>query len=176
MANQRVGKKLLVATALGSGVVLVAAGCSSNSSSSSSASPTAASPTATATSAPPAPTGAVPGPPAGSTQTQAPKPVSGGATYTQYKTSAAPTAVTSYYDGALKAAGFTVTNNGSGGGGWGQYGGSGAQVGGNDGKTFVEVNAGGSKQGATYFEVCTGPSAAAVNSCQSGNHGSSSNS
>ncbi len=171
MTSQRVGKKLLVATALGSGVVLVAAGCSSNSGSSSSASPTPTAPTATT--APPAPSGAIPAPPAGSSVAQAPKAVSGGGTYAQYKTSATPTAVTSYYDGALKGAGYTITNNGSGGGGWGQYGGSDAQVSGNDGKTFVAVNAGDSKGGPTYFEVCSGPSQAAVDSCQSGSHGSS---
>lgn len=170
MTSQSIGKKLLVATALGSGVVIAVAGCSSNSGSSSSASPT---PTPTATSAAPAPASGVPGPPAGSTETQAPKPIDGGGTYTQYKTSAAPTAVTSYYDTALKNAGFTITNNGSGGGGWGQYGGSGAQISGNTTSTFVSVNAGGSKQGATYFEVCSGPSAAVVNSCQQSNHGQS---
>ena len=171
MANQRVGKKLLIATALGSGVVLVAAGCSSNSSSTSSASPTPTTPAVTTP--PPAPSGAIPAPPAGSTVTQASKAVSGGGTYAQYKTSATPTAVTSYYDTALKASSFTITNNGSGGGGWGQYGGSDAQISGNDGKTFVAVNAGDSKGGPTYFEVCSGPSQAAVEACQNGSHGSS---
>ena len=174
MTTETLSKKVLVATALGSGVALALAGCSSSGSSSSSASPTTAPTTAAPTTA--APAGVVPPPPAGSTQTQAPKSTSGGGTYSQYKTSQAPTAVTGYYDAGLKNNGFTITNNGSGGGGWGQYGGSGAQVGGNNGTTFVEVNAGGSKQGATYFEVCTGPSAAAVNSCQNGNHGNSNSS
>ncbi len=170
MKSETVGKKLIVATALGSGVVLVLAGCSSSSDTSSAS----ASPTAAATSAAPAPAPAgVPAPPAGSTLVSGPKAVANGASYTQYKTSAAPTAVIGSYNTALKSEGFTITNSGSGGGSWGQYGGSGAQVSGNNGSLFVAVNAGGSKQGATYFEVCSGPSAAAVNSCQSGNHGSS---
>ncbi len=174
MTSELLSKKLLVATALGSGFALALAGCSSSGSSTPSASPTSAAPTSAAPA--PAPASAVPGPPAGSTETQAPKPVASGATYTQYKTAQAPTAVTGYYNSSLKTAGYTITNSGSGGGGWGQYGGSGATVGGNNGTTFVEVNAGGSKQGSTYFEVCTGPSATAVNNCQSGNHGQSSSS
>lgn len=172
MKSETMSKKLIVATALSSGVVLAIAGCSSNSSSSSSESPTAAAPTSAA----PAPAAAVPAPPAGSTLTSGPTATANGGTYNQYKTSQAPTAVTGYYDTAMKNEGFTITNNGSGGGGWGQYGGSGANVGGNNGSLFVEVNAGGSKQGATYFEVCSGPTQAAVSSCQSGNHGQSNSS
>lgn len=169
MKSETMGKKLIVATAFGSGVVLALAGCSSNSSSSSSESPTAAAPTSAA----PAPVAAVPAPPAGSTLVSGPTATANGGTYNQYKTAQAPTAVTGYYDSAMKNEGFTITNNGSGGGGWGQYGGSGATVGGNTGSLFVEVNAGASKQSTTYFEVCSGPSQAAVNSCQNGNHGSS---
>ncbi len=125
MKSETVGKKLIVATALGSGVVLVLAGCSSSSDTSSAS----ASPTAAATSAAPAPAPAgVPAPPAGSTLVSGPKAVANGASYTQYKTSAAPTAVIGSYNTALKSEGFTITNSGSGGGSWGQYGGSGRKL------------------------------------------------
>ena len=170
MKSQAMSKKVVVATALGSGVALALAGCGSSSSSSTSESPTAA---ATSAAPAPAPAAGVPAPPAGSTLISGPTATANGGTYNDYKSSQTPTAVTGYYSTALKDEGFTITNSGSGGGGWGQYGGSGSQVGGNNGTLFVEVNAGGSKQGATFFEVCSGPSQAAVNSCQSGNHGQS---
>lgn len=81
--------------------------------------------------------------------------------------------MTNYYKGEMSKAPWKVTSSGSGGGGWGQYGGSGSYVEGNDGSTFVAVNAGGSKQGATYFEVCEGPSSGAVDNCQGNDHGDS---
>ena len=126
MTSELLSKKVLVATALGSGFALALAGCSSSGSSTPSASPTSAAPTSAAPA--PAPASAVPGPPAGSTETQAPKPVASGATYTQYKTAQAPTAVTGYYNSSLKTAGYTITNSGSGGGG-GQGRGDGGQRG-----------------------------------------------
>lgn len=172
MSVESVGKRFVVAAAVGSGVVLAVAGCSSSSSSGSSSS---SSPSGSAASTS-APSGGVPSAPAGSTVVQGPQAVASGATYTQYKTSESPTAVTGYYETAMKNQNFSITNSGSGGGGWGQYGGSGAQVGGNNGSVFVEVNAGASKQSSTYFEVCSGPTAASVSNCQSGNHGQSQNS
>lgn len=78
-----------------------------------------------------------------------------------------------YYTGALKSSGFTIVSTGAGGGGWGQYGGTGAGVTANTASTYVDVQAGGSKQSATYFEVCSGATDAIVNSCQSNNHGNS---
>jgi len=147
----------VAAVALGAGLFAIA-GCSSGSSSSSSS---------------PASTSAgVPGPPAGATVVTAPQP-DGDATYSRFSTSSTPAEVETYYSGALKATGFNVTNSGGGGGGWGQYGGSEAGLSANNGTTYVEVNAGGSKQGPTYFEVCSGDSSQAVQSCQSNNHGSS---
>lgn len=98
---------------------------------------------------------------------------SGGGVYTRFSTSQTPVQVTDYYASTMKNSGFTITNQGSGGGGWGQYGGSDAHVGGNNGSTFVEVNAGGEKNKTTYFETCTGPSQAAVQQCQNANHGNS---
>jgi len=171
MSSQLVKNKAVVVGALGAGMVLLVAGCSSSSSTpeASNAAPSQASAT------PGAPSTQVPGPPAGATEVST-KSVGEGATYTSYKTSATAASVTANYEATLKADGFSVTNSGGGGGGWGQYGGSGSEVGGNNGTTFVEVNAGGSTQGPTYFEICQGPSAAAVSSCQSGNHGQSSQS
>lgn len=148
--------------AIGAGAALALGACSSGSSSS----PTTSAPaptTAAPTSAAPAP-GNIPAAPAGSKQ------LSSNGSYSRYSTSQAPAAVVSYYSGAFKADGYTVTSQNAGGGGWGQYGGSGAGLSANNGTTFAAVNAGGSKQGATYFEVCSGTSAAAVSSCQQNSH------
>lgn len=163
--NRSVG----VAVALGAGVLAVA-GCSS-STTTSTATPVA--PTATATGAPtPAPASGVPAPPPGSTVVTAPA-ADGAATYARYSTAMAPPAVVAAYSAALTSSGYTITSSGGGGGGWGQYGGSGAGVSANTATSYVAVNAGGSKQGATYFEVCSGPSSASLQSCQQGNHGNS---
>lgn len=173
MATQIVGKRTLAVAALGGTAVLLVAGCSSNNSGSSSSSSAAAPTTAAPTTAAPAPAPAsVPGPPSGakqlSTQNEA-----GGVVYSTFSTSQTPQAVTDYYAGALKGAGFTITNQGSGGGGWGGHGGADSHVGGNNSTTFVEVSAGGESGHTTYFETCVGPSAAAVQQCQNGDHGNS---
>lgn len=160
-------RSVVAAVALGAGVLAVA-GCSS-----STTTPTATpvAPTAAATSAP-APASGVPAPPAGSTVVSAPA-ADGAATYARYSTALAPPAVIAAYSAALTSSGYTITSSGGGGGGWGQYGGSGAGVSANTASSYVAVNAGGSKQGATYFEVCSGPSSASLQSCQQGNHGNS---
>lgn len=169
--------KIASAALGGVAAMLAVAACSSTTSTPSqspaSTGPSTAAPAAT-TPAAPAPQSAVPGPPPGAAQlsTQA----SGGGSYTRYRTSQAPAAVAGYYTAALKSAGYTITESGGGGGGWGQYGGSGATVDANTAATYVAVNAGGSKQGATYFEICTGTSAAQVDQCQGENHSSSSGS
>lgn len=164
--------------ALGGVAAMLAVGACSSTASTPSQSPSVAPTSATATPVPQAPTPAtpapqsvVPGPPPGATQvsTQA----SGGGSYTRYRTGQTPTAVIAYYTGALKADGYTITQSGGGGGGWGQYGGSGAGLEADNSRTFTAVNAGGSKQGATYFEVCVGSTAAQVDACQSENHTSS---
>lgn len=169
MRNQLTGHKAsAAAVAIGAGAALVLVGCSSNSNSTPTTTPTTA-PTGSA--APTGATGTVPGPPAGSQQLSTAQ--DGQATYTRFSTSQTPTQVTSYYNTALTGAGFKVTNTGSGGGGWGQYGGSGSTLEANNGSTWVAVNAGGQTGKTTYFETCVGPSESAVDSCQSNNHGSS---
>ena len=46
---------------------------------------------------------------------------------------------------------------------------------GNNGSNWVDVEAGGSNNGPTYWEVCSGPSAQSVNDCQDvADHNSSS--
>lgn len=168
MANSRVKRTAVATTALGASAALILVGCSSGSSSSSTSASSAPEPTKTSEA--PKPSGAVPAPPAGAKQlsTQA---EAGNTKYTRYQTSQPPTSVTAYYKSEMSKGGWKVTGSSSGGGGWGQYGGSGSQVEGNDGSTFVAVNAGGSKQGATYFEVCSGPSSSAVDDCQDNDHG-----
>jgi len=146
----------------------LAAGCSS----SSTTPPTASSPAgppapASSTPAPPAPA-SVPAPPAGAKALTSRAGQSGG-TFTRYETTQSSAAVVGYYESGLKSAGFSITSTGGGGGGWGGYGGSGAGLTGNNGTTFVAVESGGSNQGPTYFEVCTGTSTAQVSDCQDGN-------
>ncbi len=171
MSSQLLKGRVAAVGAVGAGAVLLIAGCSSSSSTPEESS---AAPTPAATSAAPAAT-TIPPAPAGSTEITS-KSVAEGATYTSYKTSETPANVVAAYDSALKADGFTITNEGSGGGGWGQYGGSEARVGGNKDGVFVEVNAGGEKNSTTYFEICQGPTSESVSKCQNGNHGDSSES
>ena len=52
-----------------------------------------------------------------------------------------------------------------GGGGYGQYGGSGAGATGSKSGSFVAVNAGGQTGQATYFSVCQGSDEQAVRQC-----------
>lgn len=168
--------KLAGATLTGVAALATVAACSSTSSTPSatpsSTAPTAASPAASTPAAPaPAPQAALPGPPPGAAQLSTQP--SGGGSYTRYRTGQSPAAVVGYYSTALRAAGYTITQSGGGGGGWGQYGGSEAGLEASNGGTFAAVNAGGSKQGATYFEVCTGTSAAQVDNCQGENHSDS---
>lgn len=166
--------KIAGASLGGVGAMLAMAACSSTASSPSQSPTSAGSSTAasaTTTPGAPATQTAVPGPPPGAVQlsTQA----SGGGSYTRFRTGQASAAVVGYYSAAFKSVGYTITESGGGGGGWGQYGGAGAGLEASKGGSFAAVNAGGSKQGATYFEICTGTSAAQVDNCQGENHSSS---
>lgn len=167
--------KIAAVAAGGVAVLLTMAACSSTSSAPSqsptTAPNTASSAPASTTPAAPAPQAAVPGPPPGATELS--KQASGGGFYARYRTSQAPVAVVGYYSAAFKSAGYTITQSGDGGGGWGQYGGSEAGLEVSGSGSFAAVNAGGSKQGPTYFEVCAGASAAQVDNCQGENHSSS---
>ncbi|MEI6374528.1 MAG: hypothetical protein WCP26_12170 [Actinomycetes bacterium] len=174
MKNLRVRNRgIAIAATTGIGV-LVLAGCSSNSSTSTVTVTEKGgdTKTETATAAPATRGDKVPAPPSGATSVVGPEDDKG-AVYERYKTSQTPADVVTYYKDALSKAGFTITSSGTGGGGWGQYGGSGGGVSGNGGGTFVEVNAGGSKEGSTYFEVCSGASQAVVQACQGNQHGQS---
>ncbi len=88
-----------------------------------------------------------------------------GVQYARYATSAAPQQIVSYYSQKWQAEGYQIQSTGGGGGGWGKYGGSDAGANGSKGGSYVDVQAGGSTQGPTYFEVCQGPNKAAVNEC-----------
>lgn len=147
----------------------LASGCSGSNTGTPSASGTASSTPVPASSAPapPAPP-SVPAPPAGA-KALASRSGPAGGTFTRYETAQGPAAVVGYYESGLKTAGFSVTSTGGGGGGWGGSGGSGAGLTGNNGTTFVAVEAGGSNQGSTYFEVCAGTSNEQVSNCQDGN-------
>lgn len=126
---------------------------------------TAATPSTPTTAATPGGSGALPAPPAGSQQLQ--QGTANGATYARYSLSGQTAQqVVSTYQGELQGQGYTVTSSGGGGGGWSEWGGSGAGLSGNKGSDYVSVNAGGQGGGPTYFEVCLGPSAQAVNDCQ----------
>lgn len=159
-----------MAAAMGAVAAITLAGCGTAITKPSQSATPAGSPVTPSPSAP-ASNSAVPGPPDGSvllsTQT------SGGATYTRYRTSLEPSNVIAYYDGSFRAAGFTVTSTNGGGGGWGQYGGSGADTEANNGSTFAAINAGGATGGQVFFETCVGPSAAVVAACRNENQSTS---
>ena len=88
-----------------------------------------------------------------------------GAQYARYSTSEAPTQVVAYYTGKWQAEGYQIQSTGSGGGGYGKYGGADAGASGSKSGSYVNVQAGGSTQGPTYFEICQGPNQSAVNEC-----------
>lgn len=168
-SSARIGRGAAAALTGVAALATVAACSSGSSSPSQSASPTSSGPGSSAPAS--APQGAIPGPPAGASQVSTQP--SGGGTYTRYKAGESLAAVVSYYSSAFKSAGYTITESGGGGGGWGQYGGSDGGLEANNGTTFAAVNAGGSKQGPTYFEVCTGTSESQVDNCQSEHHSGS---
>ena len=100
-----------------------------------------------------------------------------GAQYTRYSiTGTAASAVTGDYQSQLESQGYSITNSGGSGGGWGKWGGSEAGVSGNNGTTYVDVQAGGQSGGPTYFEVCVGPSNSSVQDCEDASDGPDDNS
>ncbi len=132
----------------------------------------AATPAQTQAAAGPAPTA-----PSGATEVDSAN--EGGMTYTRYKiegTSAQD--VVSDYEAQFKAAGYTITNAGGSGGGWGQWGGEGYGMDASKDGSFASVQAGGSDSGPTYFEVCLGSDESVVDNCgqQSQSEDSDSNS
>ncbi|MDP3972089.1 MAG: hypothetical protein Q8P61_04160 [Candidatus Nanopelagicales bacterium] len=163
--------RLIATGILGAGLTaaLTLTSCSGSSPSTPTASPTTPAASSPSTPVPPAGNG-VPSPPAGATQLTSRAGKAGG-TFARYQIGESAAGVVSYYENALKASGFAITNSGGGGGGWGQYGGSGAGVEANKAGTFIAVEAGGSQQGPTYFEVCVGASAAQVSDCRNGDQG-----
>lgn len=149
----------------------VLAGCSSNSSTpepavtvteTAAASPAPASPAATTeatTSAAKAPTA-----PSGATVKESKE--EGGMQYTRYSiTGTSAEDVVNDYESQFKEMGYTITNAGGSGGGWGQWGGSGYGMDASSDGSFASVQAGGSDNGPTYFEVCLGPDKSVVDQC-----------
>ena len=167
------------ATAVGIGAVALAlAACSSGSSGSSTVTVTAtATPTAVATQAaaplktepvkPEATKAALtglPAAPAGSSVQQTSN--NNGVQYARYaNNSEGPTEIVAYYSAAWQKEGYAMTNSGGGGGGYGKYGGADAGASGTKTGSYVNVQAGGSTSGLTYFEVCQGSNQSAVNEC-----------
>lgn len=143
---------------------------------------TEAAPPATTEAAPPATTEAAPAttsassggpnltPPSGAQQLESDG--KNGAQYTRYSISGTQaSAVTSDYQSQLESQGYSITNSGGSGGGWGKWGGSESGVSGNNGSTWVDVQAGGQSGGPTYFEVCVGPSNTSVQDCEDSSDG-----
>lgn len=171
-------KAIAAATSLGA-VALAVTGCGG--SSSSTVTVTATSPPAETSAAAPAETSAAaaapsvaatatqaavsfPAPPSGSTTLQTSN--SNGVEYARYSNaSEQPAAIVSFYSGQWQNEGYTMTNTGGGGGGYGKYGGADAGAEGSKSGSYVNVQAGGSTSGPTYFEVCMGPNESAVNEC-----------
>ena len=123
--------------------------------------------TAAATEAPaPAatPAAAAPTTPAGATEVDSAN--ESGMQYTRYKIEGTTAEqVVSDYEAQFKAAGYTITNAGGSGGGWGQWGGEGYGMDASNSGSFASVQAGGSKGGPTYFEVCLGTDESVVDNC-----------
>lgn len=163
-------KALIVASSVGA-VALALGACSSGSSGSTTvtvtATPSAAPSSAAAKpSVEPSATAAsvsLPAAPAGASVLQTSN--NNGVQYARYSTSEQPAQVVSYYSGQWQNEGYAITNTGGGGGGWGKYGGSDAGATGSKSGSFVAVQAGGSTQGPTYFEVCQGANQQAVDEC-----------
>ena len=134
--------------------------------------PTSAAPKPVAPTATAAKLQGLPAAPVGATQLQTSN--SGGVQYARYSTSEQPDQIVSYYTSQWQQEGYRMQNGGGGGGGWGKYGGSDAGATGSKTGSYVDVQAGGSTQGPTYFEICQGPNAQAVDNCgNSSNSGSS---
>jgi hypothetical protein len=70
-----------------------------------------------------------------------------------------------FYTQEWQSQGYSITDSNSGGGGYGQYGGSNSVVEGSKDGSFVHAQAGGSSSGPTYFEVCIGADESAVDEC-----------
>lgn len=133
--------------------------------------------TAAATPAETQAAGTSPTAPAGATEVDSSN--EGGMQYTRYKISGTSAEdVVSGYEEQFKAAGYTITNAGGSGGGWGQWGGDGYGMDASKDGSFASVQAGGSDSGPTYFEVCLGPDESVVDQCgeQSQNDENDSNS
>ncbi len=149
---------------------LALAGCSSGSSSDT---PTAevtvtetaaASPAETPAQTQAASTDGLPAPPAGAKQID--EEDESGMVYARYKVegTSAQTIVDDY-ESELKDSGYTVTNSGGSGGGWGMWGGSGYGMDAEKDSTYVSVQAGDSSGGPTYYEVCVGADKSVVDQC-----------
>lgn len=169
---------LLAGCSSGSDTDKAAGGVSTTAATGATAAPTTAAPTTAAataaapTTAAPATTaaGSLPATPAGAQQLQTED--ENGATYWRYSISGTTAAqVVADYQSSLQGAGYSVQDSGSGGGGWGKWGGAGAGLTGQDGGTYVSVQAGGESSGPTYFEVCQGPSSQSVNDCENASDG-----
>jgi hypothetical protein len=115
------------------------------------------------TSPSPAEASSLPSPPSGSKEIQEEN--EHGVTYGRYSTGDEPSAVVAHYRAKLKADGWTIENVGGSSGGWGKYGGAEAGLQGRMGSEYIDVQAGGSRQGPTYFEVCIGPEEASEQQC-----------
>ncbi|MFZ4518298.1 MAG: hypothetical protein ACOYOP_07910 [Microthrixaceae bacterium] len=158
---------------------LLAGGCSSSDDAATTTTTAPPSTTASTTSAPTttAAGGAAGAPaaaPAGSQQLQAA--TANGASYWRYSiTGSTPQNVVSGYQSELQSAGYTVTSTGGGGGGWGKWGGAGAGLTGQNGGSYVSVQAGGQSGGPTWFEVCVGPSSQSVQDCENASDGPNQN-
>lgn len=116
-------------------------------------------------------------PPSGATEVDSAN--ENGMQYTRYKISGTSAEdVVSGYEAQFKAQGYTIDNAGGSGGGWGKWGGSGYGMDASMDGSFASVQAGGSDNGPTYFEVCIGTDKSVVDNCgqQSQNDENDSNS
>ncbi len=86
-----------------------------------------------------------------------------GVEYGRYANSSkTPASVVSSYKGAATSGGWKIIKDSGGGGGWGPYGGSNAELRAQKGSEYFAVTAGGQKGHTTYFEACSGSGSGAI--------------
>lgn len=146
-----------------SAMVLLACGCSASAPAAKETQP-ATSPSAVATSSL-EPIVALPDPPKDARLLQRSERVE--AQYARYRTGRqTPEQVIAFYEAELRAAGYSLVSARVEGGGWGKWGGSEAGLTASRGRIRADVQAGDSRRGPTYFEVCVGEEASSVARCE----------
>ena len=86
-----------------------------------------------------------------------------GVEYVRYSNTGKSAAeVVASYKSKASSAGWKIIKDSGGGGGWGPYGGSNAELRAKKGGEYFSVAAGGERGGETYFEACSGSGSGSI--------------